>query len=199
MNKKQVELIEKAKTYAKSILENDYSGHDFQHVLRVYKMALKLSRNKDVNLFIVSLAALLHDLDDYKISDKDSSNVKDFLLNNNIQEAEEIKNIINNMSYSTYVKGNNVSNLEGYIVQDADRLDAIGAIGIARCFAYSGYKNRSLYNNDKDDESSIAHFYQKLLRLQDLINTEAAEKIAVERTTFMKNYLEQFYKEWDIE
>ena len=198
MNKNQIELIDKAKAYAVSILKDDSSGHDFQHVLRVYKMALKLSRGKEVNLYIVSLAALLHDLDDYKISDINSSNVSDFLLNNNIQEAEEIKDIIDNMSYSSYKKGKNVNSLEGYIVQDADRLDAIGAIGIARCFAYSGYKNRPLYNDDQNDESSIAHFYQKLLKLEDLMNTDTAKKIAVERTAYMKKYLIQFYKEWDI-
>lgn len=198
MNKNRQETIEHAKQYVYSILHNDSSGHDYYHVLRVYEMALVLSKEQDVDLFVISMAALLHDLDDYKISDVGSKRVEQYLNNQNISEKDIIIDIIDNMSFHSHKEGRIVNTLEGQIVQDADRLDALGAIGIARVFAYSGVKNRPIYNNDLDDDSSIAHFYQKLLLLPDLMNTTEAKIIAKERVAFMELYLNTFFAEWKV-
>lgn len=198
MNKKQQDVIEHAKKYVYSILNNDSSGHDYYHVLRVYQMALDLSKKQEVDLFVISLAALLHDLDDYKIAKIGSNRVQEYLETQNIKEKEVILDIINTMSFHSHKEGKSVHSLEGQIVQDADRLDALGAIGIARVFAYSGVKNRPIYNNDLYDDSSIAHFYQKLLLLPDLMNTEKAKTIAQERVDFMKLYLNTFFAEWKV-
>ena len=161
-------------------------------------MALKLSIGKDVDVFVISIAALLHDLDDYKISKVGSNRVETYLTNQKIESKESIMDIISTMSFHSHKEGKSVKTLEGQIVQDADRLDALGAIGIARVFAYSGVKNRPIYNNDLDDDSSIAHFYQKLLLLPDLMNTLEAKEIAKNRVKFMKLYLEIFFSEWEV-
>ncbi len=188
-------LIALAKEYVTKILGKDVSGHDDYHTFRVYKQAMIISKAYDVNEDVVGLAALLHDLDDPKIS-KETTHALDFLNKYDVEEKNHIIDIIKNMSYSSYKKGFTVSTLEGKIVQDADRLDALGAIGIARCFAYSGYKNRPLYQGTLDDDSSVAHFYQKLFKLPDLMHTEYAREIALDRVNYMKDYLDRFYKEW---
>ncbi|XMB72142.1 HD domain-containing protein [Mycoplasmatota bacterium WC30] len=192
------QIIKIAKEYVFEQLNKDVSGHDYYHIMRVYNMAIKLAKNYTVNLFVISLAALLHDLDDYKITDEASNKVDTFLKKYQVKETAEIVEIINNMSFSSYKLGKSVKSLEGKIVQDADRLDAIGAIGIARCFAYSGTKNRAMYKNDKNDDSSIAHFYQKLLKLPNLMNTTEAKEIAEKRVDFMKQYLKNFFEEWEL-
>lgn len=188
-------LIEKAMAYVKDKVSNETTGHDFHHAIRVYNMAVYLSIGYEVNDDVVALAALLHDLDDPKVSEKNSSLALDF-LNENVDA--EIKNqvldIINNMSFSSYKKGKVVSSLEGKIVQDADRLDALGAVGIARCFAYSGKTNRMIYDYSIDDDSAISHFYQKLFTLDSLMNTVEARNIAEKRIDFMKNYLREFFR-----
>lgn len=194
----QLQQIEHAKQYMFQVLSSDVSGHDDFHVLRVYNLALQLAKGKDVNLFVLSMATLLHDLDDYKIAGSNSNRVMSYLESQNIKEKHEIKEIIDHMSFTSYKQGKTVSTLEGQIVQDADRLDALGAIGIARCFAYSGVKNRPLYKNDKDDDSSIAHFYQKLLKLPELMNTSEAKLLAETRVHFMKLYLKNFFEEWEL-
>lgn len=200
MNKTQEtseEIIQKALDFMKEIHAKDTTGHDHFHVLRVYKMALELALNYQVDMLVVSLASILHDLDDPKIS-RDSSHTKTFLdqIDIPLEQKQLILEIIKNMSFSKQKDGAEVESLEGKIVQDADRLDAIGAIGIARAFAYGGSKNRPIFVGDKDDESSIAHFYQKLLKLEDLMNLSESREIAHERTLFMKEFLKQFFQEF---
>ena len=190
-------LIEKAIAYVKDLVSNETTGHDFHHAIRVYNMAVYLSIGYEVDDDVVALAALLHDLDDPKVSAKNSCLALDFLTENvNDQIKNQVMDIINNMSFSSYKKGKTISSLEGKIVQDADRLDALGAVGIARCFAYSGKTNRMIYDYSIDDDSAIAHFYQKLFTLDSLMNTVEARNIAEKRIEFMKNYLREFFKEW---
>ncbi|MDD3122362.1 MAG: HD domain-containing protein [Candidatus Izemoplasmatales bacterium] len=193
-------IILDAKKYVHEMLKQDTSGHDYFHIERVYEMAKFLTTGLEVDLFVVELSSLLHDLDDPKISKKGSKFVFDFIdpLLINEDRKRHIYEVISNMSYSKHKEGKEVLSLEGKIVQDADRLDAIGAIGIARCFAYGGSKSRPIYQNNKDDESSIAHFYQKLLLLKDLMNLESSKKIAIDRTDFMQLFLDRFYQDWNI-
>ncbi|MDT8336209.1 MAG: HD domain-containing protein [Candidatus Izemoplasmatales bacterium] len=189
--------IEKAKDYVKELLSDESTGHDYCHALRVYNMALYLAIGKDVDLDVISLAAILHDVDDKKIAPKNSHRALDFLKEHVSDEIkEQVTNIIDNMSYSSQIKGSELHTLEGKIVQDADRLDALGAIGIARCFAYTGKINRKIYDYSIDDDSGIAHFYQKLFNLDALMNTSEARIIAEQRIEFMKEYLKEFFKEW---
>ncbi len=198
MSNRQEEIMDLAISYVKGYLDNESSGHDSEHVFRVYRTAMDLAKKYDANLFVVGLTALLHDLDDPKISEVGSHRASDFLKKYNIEEYDWILGIIQSMSFSSHKEGKKVSTLEGEIVQDADRLDALGAIGISRCFAYSGFKNRPLYKGDKDDNSAIAHFYQKLFLLPELMNTEEARIIAKKRVEFMKEYLNEFYREWTV-
>lgn len=188
--------------------KDDYSGHDFNHTIRVYKLACNLARKENANLEIVSLAALLHDVDDVKPTQSINYQNARLLMNKyGIDKAqEEVIAIIQDVSF----KGNqskSPSTLEGKIVQDADRLDAIGAIGIARAFTFGGNHNRPLYNDENPvlnmDEASyrqhksstINHFYEKLLLLKDMMNTDSAKRLASMRHQFMLNYLEEFYDE----
>ncbi|HPJ23881.1 MAG TPA: HD domain-containing protein, partial [Bacillota bacterium] len=164
-------------------------------VLRVYGLAMKLNDSGLANDFVIALAALLHDVDDPKIS-QDTHHARDFLTQFCPEVMDKVMDIIENMSFSSHQKGKSVSTLEGQIVQDADRLDALGAIGIARTFAYSGYVKRPIYLGKQDDDSAIAHFYQKLFKLPGLLNTDPAKAMAEERILFMKQYLDMFYKEW---
>ncbi len=207
------ELLSAGLEFIREIFANDYSGHDYYHSVRVFNMATTLCKAEDANLEIVQMAALLHDVDDYKLFGGQGlyPNATRFIQEHGLSEEsmERICNIISSISY----KGTDTlipDTLEGRIVQDADRLDAIGAIGIARVFAYGGSKNRSIYDpEDKPKEemdfeayknnngSSINHFYEKLLLLKDLMNTEAGRKMAENRHLYMKGYLEEFYAEWD--
>lgn len=191
------DVIKEAKEYIKKLLLDESTGHDYYHALRVYNTALYLAIGKDVDLDVISLAALLHDLDDEKIAEKGSHRAKDFLEKNlEKSKAKKVMEIINNMSYRVQIKGAELNSLEGKIVQDADRLDALGAIGIARCFAYTGKTGRKIYDYSIDDDSAIAHFYQKLFRLDSLMNTLEARNLAEQRIEFMKEYLNEFFKEW---
>ncbi|MBU1145843.1 MAG: HD domain-containing protein [Firmicutes bacterium] len=196
----QLKNIEKTKEFVKSIMTDDMTGHDYFHVLRVYHMASFLAKGEDINSLILFISALLHDVDDLKLFPKDSKNAENFLkeLTITLEEKTEILSIIENMSYSASLEGKSVSSLEGQIVQDADRLDAIGAIGIARCFAYGASKGRRIYNGDVNDDSSLAHFYQKLLKLPDLMNTLQAKRIARTRIRVLNNFLAEFHNEWNI-
>jgi uncharacterized protein len=190
-------VIEKAKKYVKKFSANESTGHDYHHAMRVYNMALYLSVGKDVDLDVIALAALLHDLDDKKIAVESSRLALDFLEEHVSEFIKfEVIDIIENMSFSDQKQGKKITSLEGKIVQDADRLDALGAIGIARVFAYSGKKNHLIYNDVINDDSAIAHFYQKLLGLDALMNTVEARIIAERRIEYMKTYLEEFFKEW---
>ena len=208
------QIIENAIEYVKHLFEHEYSGHDYFHTLRVYKMAKRIAILENADLDIVLLAALLHDVDDIKLSPtthKNKDNARKFLYANNvdIKVIDLICDIISEISY----KGNESSpslTLEGRIVQDADRLDAIGAIGIARAFAYGGNHDRVMYDpqiepslNMNEQEyrnhvsTTVNHFYEKLFNLKELMNTKTALEIALERESYMKEYISRFLDEWD--
>ncbi|MGG2015466.1 HD domain-containing protein [Bacillus sp. S10(2024)] len=214
MNKQ--EQIEKTITFVKSILEKDASGHDWYHVERVHKLAIALFEKEGGNRFVIEMAALLHDVADEKLNESEETGMKKVtdwleLLGVHQEEARHIVHIIANMSYKGG-NGGTVATLEGKIVQDADRLDALGAIGIARTFAYGGAKGRLLYDPNilpretmtkeeyrKNDEPSLNHFYEKLLKLKDLMNTVAAKEEAEERHRYMEQFIDQFMKEWNAQ
>ncbi|MBR5648688.1 HD domain-containing protein [Pseudobutyrivibrio sp.] len=184
-------IICKAIEYVKTLFSGNSDGHDANHTLRVYKnVQLLLESYPEADSFISSLSALLHDVDDHKLfKTQNNDNARNFLQENGLSEEliENICEIINSVSFSKN-KGKTPRTIEGQIVQDADRLDAIGAIGIARTFAYGGRAGRSL-------EDSIQHFYDKLLLLKDEMNTEAALKIAMERHEYMENFLKEYFEE----
>ena len=184
-------IIDKAKHYAAQLLGNNCGGHDLQHTLRVYGNALEIAKTEpEADLFIVSVAALLHDVDDYKLfNTTDYRNARTFLRSNGVSEEQEQRIIetIDSVSFSKN-KGKHPSTIEGQIVQDADRLDALGAIGIARTFAFGGEHKRPM-------EQTFRHFDEKLLLLKDMMNTQAAKTIAQERHEFMENYLKQLNQE----
>jgi len=184
--------IEKVLSLTKRKLEFEPTGHDYSHALRVRKNALKLCQGMNVNQEIVEVAALVHDLIDYKLEPDYKltiNTLEEYLIQFGYgkREISLILSIITNMSYSSK---RNPDSIEGKIVQDADRLDALGAIGIARTFAYSGRTGRLIYGSSNNDDS-VSHFYDKLFKLTDLMNTEMAKKIALKRTIFMKEYLRQ--------
>ena len=207
-------IIDDAICYVKTIFQNDYSGHDYFHTLRVYKTATKIAEQENANLFIVQLAALLHDVDDIKLSPDTHVN-KDravlFLKGHDLSETviKTICDIIGEVSY----KGEDSTKpetIEGKCVQDADRLDAIGAIGIARAFAYGGSHNRVIHDPDikpsmhmnaeeyqNHVSTTVNHFYEKLFLLKDLMNTVTAKKIAEQREEYMKSYISELLDEWD--
>ena len=208
-------IVDLALEYAKEFFEGEASGHDYFHTYRVFKNAeMLLNKLPEANSEIVLLGAILHDVDDDKISPEtheNKDNARKFLEENNYPQdkIDFICKIIGDVSFSEKVKP---ESLEGKIVQDADRLDAIGAIGIARTFAYGGNKGRPIYNPDikpnlsitkkeykQSNSPTINHFYEKLLLLEDLMNTDIAKELARKRTKFMENYLEQFFAEWNGE
>lgn len=181
-------------------LAQDASGHDSAHIHRVVKLAFHIAKsvNEQIDLFLLEISALLHDIEDSKLNN-DTNIVANFLNDNHvpINYQNSINDIINNLSYSATVKGKKQSILEGKIVQDADRLDALGAIGIARTFAYGGHKGR-LMASEKDLTSTIHHFSEKLLKLEVLMNTDEGKRLARLRTHYIKNYLRQFKIEEEI-
>ena len=184
-------LISEAIQYVSEILGNNSGGHDTAHSLRVYKNALKIAEKESgCNLTVVSLAAILHDADDHKLfNHENNENARAFLKANGISDdmTDEICSVINSVSFSKN-RGKKPQTLEGMIVQDADRLDALGAIGIASTFAYGGEHGRSI-------EESVQHFYDKLLVLKDELNTEAARVIAVKRHEFLEAYIAELNEE----
>ncbi|MDP5158516.1 MAG: HD domain-containing protein [Flaviramulus sp.] len=210
------EIIDKAIIFVKEILENAEGGHDWFHIERVYRNTLLIAKTEPVDKFIVSLGALLHDIADSKFYNGDETIgpkiAREFLFELNLDSKviEHVINIIKHISFKNSLeKNSNFTSKELEVVQDADRLDAIGAIGIARCFNYGGFKNRTLYNPDikpnlnmskteykNSTAPTINHFYEKLLLLKDKMNTKTGKQIAFERHTFMEKYLVQFYKEW---
>lgn len=213
-----MQLINNTILFVKNQLTNAEGGHDWFHIERVYKNALLISEEEDCDITIVKLGALLHDIADSKFHDGDEKigpkTARIFLESQNVSEniISHVISIIENISFKggNFEKKFNSKELE--IVQDADRLDAIGAIGIARTFNYGGFKNRPLYNPNiqpnlnmskeeyKNSESpTLNHFYEKLLLLKDKMNTEIGKKIAQKRHDFMITYLSQFYAEWDGE
>ncbi|MCP8968932.1 HD domain-containing protein [Ectobacillus ponti] len=208
--------IQQTIVFVKGILAGDASGHDWYHIERVHKLAAALAASEGGNMFVIELAALLHDVADEKLNESEEAGlqkVQSWLehLDVSREEQEHILHIITNMSFKGG-HGGKVETLEGKIVQDADRLDAIGAIGIARTFAYGGAKGRLMYDPNvpyreamtkeayrKSNDPSLNHFYEKLLKLKDLMNTAAAKRVAEERHRYMEQFIEQFMKEWNAE
>ena len=211
MNK---EIIARATAYVKEKFENEYSGHDWFHTLRVFRTATRIAEAEGADVVTVQLAALLHDVDDRKLSPEtyaEQKNARSFLAENGVEESVicEICRIISEVSF---VGRDSVvpSTLEGKCVQDADRLDAIGAIGIARAFAYGGNHNRLMYHPDiapnpnmskeeyiKSNSTTVNHFYEKLFKLTDMMNTDTAKQIAKERDAYMKAFIAEFLDEWE--
>ena len=207
--------INKTIAFVKETLANAEGGHDWFHIERVYKNALLISKNEKVDVFIVSLGALLHDIADSKFHNGNETIgpkvASEFLikLNLDFKIIEHVIKIIENISFKGGNEIQKFKSPELDVVQDADRLDAIGAIGIARCFNYGGFKNRALYDPEvkpnlnmskaeykASNAPSINHFYEKLLLLKDRMNTKTATKIAEERHQFMRHFLDQFDNEW---
>ena len=209
-----MELIENALNYVQSFFENEFSGHDYFHTLRVFKTATRIATAEQADLQIVQLAALLHDVDDRKLSPgthASKANARRFLEENQVDQAK-IQQIITIIGEISYAGKDSVtpSTLEGQCAQDADRLDAIGAIGIGRAFAFGGNRNRLMHdpavppklNMTKEDyyhheATTINHFYEKLFLLTDLMNTPTAKQIAAARNAFMKDFVTEFLEEWD--
>ena len=216
MSKKEI-IIEATMVFVKETLKDAESGHDWFHTLRVYNNARLIAKSESVDLYIVALGALLHDIADSKFHNGDDTVgprvARKFLLQHNVDSfvINSVIDIINNISFNKSLETNNKPNsIELDVVQDADRLDAIGAIGIARCFNYGGFKNRKLFDpsikpnlkmSKKEYKNSkaptINHFYEKLLLLSDKMNTKTGKKIAKERHQFMTEYLDQFHAEWE--
>ena len=214
----QEKIITATIAFVKEKLKNAEGGHDWFHIERVFKNAILISKEENVDVFVVSLAALLHDIADPKFHNGDETIgpkvANDFLKKQNVEPTiiKHVVDIINNISFKNSFENTkaNFNSKELDVVQDADRLDAIGAIGIARCFNYGGFKNRALYdpeiipnlNMTKEEYKNssaptINHFYEKLLLLKDKMNTTSGKKIAAERHLFMKTFLKQFYEEWN--
>jgi uncharacterized protein len=212
-----MELIHKTIGLVKEKLEGTESGHDWFHIERVWKLSLKIQEKEGGDKLIIELAALLHDIADPKFHNGDetlaSKIVRNFLTEQDLDHEviEKVIFIIENMSFKNRNDAPENLPLELKIVQDADRLDAIGAIGIARTFNFGGYKNNLMYHPDispklnqtkeeykKSNGTTINHFYEKLLLLKDLLNTDTAKRIAEPRHQFMLQFLEEFYNEWNV-
>ena len=194
-------MINKAMDFARSIFEGDASGHDFDHTLRVFHTATRLATEEGADLETVQLAALLHDVDDRKLSPETYEGklrARNFLEENGVKEDKirEIIHIISHISFSAQLPP--PESIEGKCVQDADRLDALGAIGIARTFAFGGSRGRRLHDPEGiDSNASVQHFYDKLLRLKDSMHTSTGRHLAEQRDQYMRSFLQQFYEEWD--
>lgn len=217
MSLSESKIIEATIRFVKHELKTAEGGHDWFHTERVYKNALLIAKNEPVDLTVVALAALLHDIADSKFNNGDETIgprvASEFLLKQNVSSEiiEHVTQIIEHMSFkNSFDLGTAFTSKEMEVVQDADRLDAIGAIGIARCFNYGGFKNRPLYdpeippnlNMTKSEYKAstaptINHFYEKLLLLKDQMHTKTGKRIASERHQYMEGFLKQFYAEWE--
>jgi uncharacterized protein len=209
------EIINSTVNFVKNTLVNAEGGHDWWHIYRVWNSAKQIAKSEKVNLLIVELGALLHDIADSKFNDGDESIgpkiARDFLVSKKLDEKIilHVISIIKNISFKGGKEVQKFKSLELDVIQDADRLDAIGAIGIARTFNYGGFKNREIFNPEippnlemtkeeykNSTAPTINHFYEKLLLLKDKMNTKTGKAIAEKRHAFMEEYLKQFYKEW---
>ncbi|UII81394.1 HD domain-containing protein [Flagellimonas sp. CMM7] len=211
-------LIQKTISFVKETLKNAEGGHDWFHIERVFNTTKLISEHEKVDVLVTQLAALLHDIADPKFYNGDESvgprMALDFLNTQEVNEEtiDHVINIIKHMSFKNSLEKNQkvFSSIELKVVQDADRLDAIGAIGIARAFNYGGFKNRGLYDPEispklnmskeeykKSNTPTINHFYEKLLLLKDKMNTKTGKKLAEERHQYMLGFLNQFYSEWN--
>lgn len=208
-------MIDNAINYIKELFAKDYSGHDYHHTMRVYRLATQLAECENADVQVVQLAALLHDADDIKLSPDTHAtkqNAVDFMRNNGVND-ETIDSVCRIIEEVSFAGTDSVvpSTIEGKCVQDADRLDAMGAMGIARTFAYGGSRGRQMYDPDikpvlhmskeeyrqNENSTSLNHFYEKLLLLKDMMNTETAKKMAEHRHAVMESYLEEFMAEWN--
>ena len=206
-------MISETEVFVRKAMENDGPGHDWWHIYRVRNLALKISESEGGDRFLIEMAGLLHDLDDWKLSGGGNfAKTEKWLeaLNLSSKTISRLTEIISQVSFKGAGVETVASTLEAQIVQDADRLDAIGAIGIARTFAYGGSKGRLIFNPDtkpeihadfeaykKNNGPTINHFYEKLLLLKDRLNTETAIKMAERRHSFMEKFLEEFFREWN--
>lgn len=212
----KLSILLQTEAYVRETLSADTAGHDWWHIYRVWKNAQQIARGEEVDLFVVELAALLHDIADHKFHGGDENigpkTARAWLEKLDVEESviAHVTEIIASLSFKGAQVATPMRTLEGKVVQDADRLDAIGAIGIARAFAYGGYKGRAIYDPNIPPEShgsfdaykksntpSINHFYEKLLLLKERMNTPTAHQIAETRHQFMETYLEHFYREWE--
>ncbi len=210
-------LIENTVEFVKEKLQGAEAGHDWYHIERVWKLSQKIAATEDANLMVVELAALLHDIADPKFHNGDETLAlkisRSFLESQEVDEdiLEQVLYVIQNISFKNRGEAPTKPSIELQIVQDADRLDAIGAIGIARTFNFGGFKNNLMYDPNlppqfnmtkeeykKSNGTTINHFYEKLLLLKDLMNTSEGKKIAEERHEVMLRFLEDFYKEWNV-
>ena len=208
------QLVQNATKFIKEIFQNDFSGHDFFHSMRVYRTAINIAEAEHADMEVVALAALLHDVDDRKLSPmtaEKKENAGRFMRSQNVPESEirQVCQIIDEVSF----KGTDSvrpSTPEGKCVQDADRLDALGAIGIARTFAYGGSHNRVIHDPElpprtamnqaqyySSKSTSLNHFYEKLFLLEGMMNTETGKAIARKRTQYMQQFVDEFLNEWD--
>ncbi|WDF55035.1 HD domain-containing protein [Mucilaginibacter sp. KACC 22063] len=211
-------LINLTVNFVKKELQNAEAGHDWWHILRVWNNAKLIGSTEKANMLVVELAALLHDIADSKFNNGDEEigpqTAADFLrsVNADTSVVHEVEMIIRHMSFKASFDEQSYFSPELAVVQDADRLDAIGAIGIARAFTYGGFKNRELYNPEikpdlnltkeaykKSTAPTINHFYEKLLLLKDKMNTVTGKQLAAQRHDFMLQYLDHFYREWNGE
>lgn len=202
--------------YVQKALENSEKGHDWWHIYRVWKIAKVICQTENVDQFVVELGALLHDIADSKFNGGNEEigplMAKSFLQKENLESEiiERVVYIVRNVSYRGNTQKIKSDNMEFKIVQDADKLDGMGAIGIARCFNFGGFMNREIYNpnikpikNMSKEEyknnigTSINHFYEKLLLLPELMHTKTGKKMAKDRRVFMVKYLKRFFAEWE--
>ncbi len=214
MNK--IQVVNKTAAYAKKTLSGESSGHDWWHVKRVWETSKRIGKKEKADMFVVELAALLHDIADYKLNGGNeeigpkTAAVWLKSLGVDRETIEHITRIIRDLSFKGAKVKTEMETIEGEVVQDADRLDALGAIGIARTFAYGGKMGREIYDpgtraklhkSFKEYKNSngptINHFYEKLLLLKARMNTKTAKKMAGERDKFMRDFLKRFYKEWE--
>jgi uncharacterized protein len=207
-------IIEKTEEFVKEKLKGESSGHDWYHIYRVKKVAEKIAEEEGADHFTCVMAALLHDIADEKIAgseEKGIAEVKSWMESISV-EQDYITHILNIISTMSFKGGNNstMQSLEGKVVQDADRLDALGAVGIGRTFAYSGAKGQLMYDPEipvrekmtneqyrNEKSTAVNHFYEKLLKLKGKMNTSYAKKLADERHAFLESFLEQFFSEWE--
>lgn len=214
----KAELISAIETEVKKLFEFEGTGHDWYHIDRVRNNALKIAQSESANLFLVELAALLHDIADHKFHGNDLAlgpiKAKSLIEKNGGDEltANKVAEIVSQVSYKGSGVETPVSSPEAACVQDADRLDAVGAIGIARAFAFGGSRNREIYNPNKppilhdsfmayakDEGTTVNHFYEKLLLLKDRMQTDTGKQMARQRHEFMERFLKEFYGEWNCE
>ncbi len=216
MNRK--EIVKKTAEYIKEKFLGEGSGHDWWHIYRVWKNAVHICEEEGGDMFVVELGALLHDIADFKFHDGDETigprKAREWLqsLDVDTEVVKKVEHIVKEISFKGVKVDSKMNLKEGYIVQDADRLDAIGAVGIARVFAFGGNAKREIHDPEikfelhedseeykKNKSTGINHFYEKLLLLKNLMNTRTGKKIAQERHEFMELYLKEFFLEWEGE